>query len=60
MLEFVVGNIFVEFGGHMFPQIIGIPIGTNCTHPFADLFLYSYETELEFMQYLNKDKTYRR
>ena len=56
MLEFVVGNIFVEFGGHMFPQIIDIPIGTNCTHPFADLFLTPMRLSLSLCNILTKTK----
>ena len=38
-------NIFMEFGGRIFRQTIGIPMGTNCTSLFSDLFLYSYEAE---------------
>ena len=36
---------FVEFGGRIFKQIIGIPMGTICAPLLADLFLYSYEAE---------------
>ena len=52
MLEFLIDNIFVECGGVIFQQIIGIPMGTNCAPLLADLFLYSYETE--FIQTLIK------
>ena len=45
MLEFLVNNIFVVFAGNVFQQIIGIPMGTNCTPLLADIFLYSYEAE---------------
>ena len=45
MLEFLVDNIFVVFGGEVFQQIIGIPMGTNCAPFLADIFLYSYEAE---------------
>ena len=45
MLEFLVDNIFVVFGGKVFQQIVGIPMGTNCAHLLADIFLYSYEAE---------------
>ena len=45
MLEFLIDNIFVEFGGHIFRQTVGIPMGTNCAPLLADLFLYSYEAE---------------
>ena len=45
MLEFLVDNIFVVFGGKIFEQIVGIPMGTNCVPLLADIFLYSYEAE---------------
>ena len=49
--------IFVEFGGWVFQQTVGIPMGTNCAPLLADLSLYSYEAE--FIQRLlqnNKKK----
>ena len=54
MLEYLIDNIFVEFGGRIFQQTIGIPMGTtcNCAPLLADLFLYSYEAE--FIQSLFK------
>ena len=45
MVEFLIDNIFVKFGGCLFRQVIGIPMGTNCAPLLADLFLYSYESE---------------
>ena len=45
MLEFLVDNIFVVFGGKVFQQIVGIPMGTNCAPLLANIFLYSYEAE---------------
>ena len=45
MVEFLIDNIFVKFGGCLFHQVIGIPIRTNCGPLLADLFLYSYESE---------------
>ena len=54
MLDFLIDNIFVEFGGLIFQQTVGIPMGTNCAPLLADLFLYSYEAE--FLQNLLKDK----
>ena len=45
MVEFLIDNIFVKFGGFLFRQVIGIPVGTNCAPLLADLFLYSYESE---------------
>ena len=48
MLEFLINNIFVEFGWQFFQQIFDIPMGTNYVPLIADLFSYSYESE--FMQ----------
>ena len=45
MIEFLIDNIFVQFGGRLFRQMIGIPMGTNCAPLLADLFLYPYENE---------------
>ena len=45
MVEFLIDNIFVKFGGCLFRQVIGIPMETNCAPLLADLFLYSYESE---------------
>ena len=45
MIEFLIDNIFVQFGGRLFRQVIGIPIGKNCTPLLVDLFLCSYENE---------------
>ena len=38
MLEYLIDNIFVEFGGRIFQQTIGILMGTNCAPLLADLF----------------------
>ena len=35
----------MKFGGRLFREMIGIPVGTNCAPSLADLFLYSYEHE---------------
>ena len=46
MVEFLIDNISVKFGGCLFRQVMEIPMGTNCAPPLlADLFLYSYESE---------------
>ena len=45
MTEFLIDNIFVQFGGCLFRQVIGIPMGMNCAPLLADLYLYSYENE---------------
>jgi hypothetical protein len=38
MLEFLIDSIFVDFRGHIFQHMIGIPVGTNCA-------LFSYQTD---------------
>ena len=43
MLEFLIDNIFVFFGGRVFQQTVGIPMGASCAPLLADLFLYLYE-----------------
>ena len=45
MIEFLIDNIFAQFGSRPFGQVIGIPMRTNCAPLLADLFLYSYENE---------------
>ena len=45
MIEFLVDNIYVRFGGQLSQQMVGILMGTNCAPLLADLFLYSYENE---------------
>ena len=55
MLDFLIDNIFVMFGGCIFQQIVGIPMGTNCAPLLVDLFLYLYEAD--FIQgLLNKNE----
>jgi hypothetical protein len=56
MLDFLIDNIFVLFGGRVFQQTIDIPIGTNCAPLLVDLFLHAYEAD--FLQGLpmNKDR----
>ena len=44
-LIFLSINIFVRFGGRVFRQVIGIPMGTNSAPLLADLFLHTYEYE---------------
>ena len=45
MIEFLIDNIFVQFGGRLFRQVIRIPMGTNCAPLLADFFLFSFENE---------------
>ena len=37
MIEFLVDNIYVRFGGQLFRQMVDIPMGTNCAPLLADL-----------------------
>ena len=48
MLEVLIDNIFVFFGGGIFQQTAGISMGKNGAPILADLFLFSYEAD--FMQ----------
>ena len=47
MIEFLIDNVFVQFEGCLFCQVIGIPMGTNGAPLHANLFLYSYENEFQ-------------
>ena len=49
---FLMENIYVQFDGMVYQQIVGIPMGTNCAPLIADLFLYCYERD--FMSNLQK------
>ena len=52
MLEFLIDNTFVMFGGRVFQQTVGISMAPNCAPLLAELFLYSYEAD--FIQGLLK------
>ena len=39
MLDYLIDNIFVQFGGRVFQQTIGIPVGTYYAHLLAYLIL---------------------
>ena len=40
---FLLDNIYIRFGSKLYRQIVGIPMGTNCSPLVADLFLFCYE-----------------
>ena len=40
MLNFLIDNIFVVFGGTLFQQTIGIPMGTNCAPLYWQICSY--------------------
>ena len=39
LLEYIIDNIFVELGGRIFQQAIGIPMGINCA-PSTSFYTY--------------------
>ena len=41
MVEFLIDNIYVEFGGHVYQQTVGITMGTNCG-PLVAYLICSY------------------
>ena len=65
-IDFLIDNIFVRFGGKVFRQFIGIPMGTNSAPLLADLFLHTYEYEFiiktmkdDITRLLQFNKTFR-
>ena len=38
-------DIFISFGSKLYKQIVDIPMGTNCAHLVADLFMLCYERD---------------
>ena len=44
----------ISFGTKLYKQFVGIPMGTNCAHLVADLFLVCYVRD--FMMSLSADK----
>ena len=56
MTDFLIDNIYIKIGSHLFRKCIGIPLGTNCAPLLVDLFSYSYEVEfLRSMKKPNKN-----
>ena len=55
MLDFLVDNIFVKFGGFLWD--LDLPRRTNSAPLFADLFLYLYESE--FLDSMDKSSHWR-
>ena len=54
-LDFLIDNIYVEFGNTLHKQTIGIPMGMCCAPLLANLFLMSYE--YNFMKNLHEKKS---
>ena len=53
-LIFHLDNFYIRFNTKLYRQIVGIPMGTNCALPVADLFLFCNEKDL--MMSLSSDK----
>ena len=55
-LTFLLDNIFIQFGTKLYTgrQVVRIPMGTNCAHLVAALFLFCYERDI--MMSLTDDK----
>ena len=49
-------NIYLQFDGMVYQQIVGIPMGTFCAPLIADLFLYCFERD--FTSNLQKSKRF--
>lgn len=45
MFHFLIDSMFIEFGGHVFQETLGILMVNNCDSLLDDMFLYSYEAE---------------
>ena len=52
-LVYLLDNSFIRFGTKLYRQIIGIPMGINCTPLVSDLFLFCYERD--FMKSLSPE-----
>ena len=49
--HFLLDNLYVQAGDQLKHQVIGIPMGTNCSPILANLLLFMYELEwvIEFI-----------
>ena len=56
LLNFLIDNIYINFGDSIFRQTIGIPMGTNSAPLLANLYLFYYE--YKFLEKLPKDKKF--
>ena len=44
-IKFLLSNLYILHNEKLFRQVIGIPIGSDCSQDLANLFLFSYEHE---------------
>ena len=54
MIEFLIDNIFVQFGGCLFHQVTGIPMGTNCAASNSRSFNLCYRYIDDLIVFNNK------
>ena len=45
-LVYLFDNFYIKFGTKLYRQTIDIPMGTNCAHLIADLFLFCYQRDV--------------
>ena len=42
---YIIDNSYISYHGHIYRQIIGIPMGTNCAPFIANIYLHTFEYE---------------
>ena len=57
-VTFLLDNIYISFGTKLSRQIVSISMGTNCAPLVADLFLFCYEYERDFMMSLSVENQF--
>ena len=55
MVEFLIDNIYVEYGGHVYQQTVGIPMGTN----WRNMKIFCSEDLFRFESYWSRDILHR-
>ena len=48
-LSYLLNNIYIKFGNKLYRQIVGTPMGTNCTSLVADFFAMKEISRLLFL-----------
>ena len=51
-VNYLIDNIYIQVGDHVFKQVVGIPMGTDCAPFLANLYLYALE--FKYMEKLTK------
>lgn len=55
-IYYLIDNIYINVGDHVFRQAIGIPMGTDCAPFLANLYLYALE--YDYLEKLTKQDIY--